>query len=261
MTILILEDEVLAARQLRTMIADYDPYATVLATLDSVEASVNWFRQNAPPDLLLADIELVDGQSFDLFEQVSVRCPVIFTTAYDAYALKAFRVNSVDYLLKPIDEPSLRRSLTKLNDLRSLYGSPSVTINWQELVKALRLAASTNMDQSTFTERLLLRQGTRLIPVEVSEIAYFHTRDRLAFVRSWDNRSLVVDYTLDELEQKLNPRQFYRANRQVILHPKAVERVHLHFNGRLKLILKPALDEEVYISREKASDFRAWLGA
>ena len=170
MNILIIEDEALAARQLQGLIRAYDPAANLLGTLDSVEGAVAWFTHHPTPDLLFADIELVDGQSFEVFERVQVRCPVIFTTAYDEFALRAFRVNSAG------------------------------------------------------------------------------------------GRSLVVDYTLDELAQRLNPRQFFRANRQFILHAKAVDRVHLHFNGRLKLELKPAVSEEVFISRERAGEFRAWMG-
>ena len=260
MNILIIEDETLAARQLRTMIEEQDPLATILDILDSVEAAVAWFNRHDPPDLLLADIELVDGQSFEVFEQVEVRCPVIFTTAYDEYALRAFRVNSVDYLLKPIDEASLGRSLTKFRDLRRLYGQPSPLIDWRELVATLRTTPPAELNKPTFTERFLLKQGARLIPVEVNEIAYFYTEDRLTFVRTWDNRSLVLDYTLDELAQKLNPNQFFRANRQFIIHPKSIDRVHLHFSGRLKLDLKPPADETIFVSRERAGEFRVWMG-
>ncbi|CCH53794.1 two component transcriptional regulator, LytTR family [Fibrisoma limi BUZ 3] len=260
MTILIIEDETLAARQLQAMIRDYDPAVTILATLDSVEEATAWFRQHEPPDLLLADIELVDGQSFEVFERVEVRCPVIFTTAYDEYALRAFRVNSVDYLLKPIDEASLRRSLTKFSDLRKLYGQPNPAADLRALVAAFRTPTPTDSATPTYTERFLLKQGSRLIPVEVGDMAYFYTEDRLTFVRTWDGRSLVVDYKLDELVQKLNPRHFFRANRQFIIHARSVDRVHLHFNGRLKLDLRPAIAEDVFISRERAGEFRSWMG-
>ena len=258
MNILIIEDEALAARQLQGMIRAYDPAANLLGTLDSVEGAVAWFTHHPTPDLLFADIELVDGQSFEVFERVQVRCPVIFTTAYDEFALRAFRVNSVDYLLKPIDEAALRRALDKFGDLRRLYGQPAPPVDWRELVTALR--APGPAAQPEYAERFLLRQGSRLMPVEVGEIAYFFSEERMSFVKTWDGRSLVVDYTLDELAQRLNPRQFFRANRQFILHAKAVDRVHLHFNGRLKLELKPAVSEEVFISRERAGEFRAWMG-
>lgn len=257
MNILIIEDEPLAARQLRAMLQEYDRNITVLTVLDSVETSVAWFRTNSQPDLLLADIELVDGQSFDIFGRVAVRCPVIFTTAYDEYALRAFQVHSVDYLLKPIDETALRRSLNKFREMLRLYGAAHPVLDMSTLLETLHRAQSPKPD---YRDRFLLKQGARLVPVEVAEIAYFFTRDRLTFVRTWDGRDLIIDYTLDELADKLNPKDFFRANRQFILHNKAIGRVHLHFNGRLKLDLRPVADEEVFISRDRAGEFRNWLG-
>lgn len=257
MNVLIIEDEPLAARQLQTMVQDYDSDVTVLDILDSVEMSVNWFAKNPHPDLLLADIELTDGQSFDIFGQVAVRCPVIFTTAYDEYALKAFQVHSVDYLLKPIDEATLRRSLEKFRDMQRLYGAARPALDLGELLKTLRPVAPLQPD---YRDRFLLKQGARLVPMEVIDMAYFFTRDRLTFVQTWDNRALMMDYTLDEIGQKLSPQRFFRANRQFILNVKAVSHVHLHFNGRLKLDLTPPTDEDVFISRDRAAEFRAWLG-
>ncbi len=257
MNVLIIEDEPLAARQLQTMVQDYAPTVTVLDVLDSVEASVDWFNKHLQPDLLLADVELIDGQSFDIFERVAVKCPVIFTTAYDEYALKAFQVHSVDYLLKPIDEIALRRSLAKFGEMQRLYGATRPALDLHDLLATLRPTASTQPD---YRDRFLLKQGARLLPVEVSDMAYFFTRDRLTFVQTWDSRNLLMDYTLDDLTEKLNPKRFFRANRQLILSAKAVGRVHLHFNGRLKLDLNPPTDEEVFISRDRAGEFRAWLG-
>lgn len=257
MNILIIEDEPLAAQQLRAMLQHYDPGIQVLEVLDSVETSVAWFSTNPQPDLLLADIELVDGQSFDIFGQVAIRCPVIFTTAYDEYALRAFQVHSVDYLLKPIDETALRRSVKKFKEMQQLYGTARPELNLTELLATLHAAPAPQTD---YRDRFLLKQGTRLVPVDVTEIAYFFTRDRLTFLRTWDGRDLLMEHTLDELIGKLNPKHFFRANRQFILHSKAIGRGHLHFNGRLKLDLNPAADEEVFISRDRAGDFRAWLG-
>lgn len=258
MNVLIIEDEPLAARQLQAMLAEY-PAAVigVLDVLDSVEAAVEWFRQNAQPDLLLVDIELMDGQSFEIFEKAVVRCPVIFTTAYDEYALKAFQVHSVDYLLKPINEGALHRSLAKFQEMQRLYGSGNVLTNLRELMTTLHPVANASPD---YRERFLLKQGSRLVPVEVAEIAYFFTRDRLTFVQTWDGKPLLIDYHLDELTQKINPLHFFRANRQFILHVKSIARVHIHFNGRLKLDLKPPAEEEVFISRERAGELREWLG-
>lgn len=258
MNVLIIEDEPLAARQLRTMVLQCDPAITIVAVLDSVEMSVNWLSGNPHPDLLLADVELVDGQSFDIFNQVPVSCPVIFTTAYDEYALKAFQVHSVDYLLKPINEAALRRSLDKFQEMRRLFGRGIPALDVQQLMAMLRPAPAPQPPD--YRERFLLRQGARLIPVEVTDMAYFFTRDRVTFVQTWEGRTLMIDYNLDDLGQKLNPQHFFRANRQFILSARSVSDVHLHFNGRLKLDLTPPVGEEVFISRDRAADFRAWLG-
>ncbi len=161
------------------------------------------------------------------------------------------------YLLKPIDETALRRSVEKFKEMQRLYGAARLELNLNALLATLH---ATPAPQADYRDRFLLKQGTRLVPVEVTEIAYFFTRERLTFLRTWDGWDLLMEHTLDELTEKLNPKHFFRANRQFILHNKAIGRGHLHFNGRLKLDLNPAADEEVFISRDRAGDFRAWLG-
>jgi two-component system LytT family response regulator len=257
MKVLIIEDEFLAALQLKAMVQECDADVQVIDTLDSVESAVQWFRAHPSPDLLLADIELADGQSFAIFEQVDIKCPVIFTTAYDEFALQAFKVHSIDYLLKPINEDALRKSLQKLNEFKKMYGTTSTSIDLKSLVNLLRNPA---LPAHTYRDRFLLKQGSRLVPVEVKEIAYFFTRDRISFVKTWDNRSLIIDYHLDELERMLDPRLFYRANRQVIISPRSVSKIHIHFHNRLKLELTPTIEEDVFISRDKATQFRTWMG-
>ena len=168
------------------------------------------------------------------------------------------RVNSIDYLLKPIDENALQRSLQKFRELKKLYGTTSNnSLNINEFINALK---QEKLPQTEYRERFLLKQGSRLVPISVEDIAYFYSQERLTFVKTWDERSYVVDYTLDELECILHPKHFFRANRQVILCVKAVDKVHLHFNSRLKLDLKPATTEEVFISRDKSGEFRLWMG-
>ena len=240
------------------MVQECDESIEILVLLDSVEASVAWLQSNASPDLLLMDIELVDGQSFEIFNQVEVKSPVIFTTAYNEYAIQAFRVNSIDYLLKPIDENALQRSLQKFRELKKLYGTTSDnSLNINAFINAIK---QEKLPQTEYRERFLLKQGSRLVPISVENIAYFYSQERLTFVKTWDERSYVVDYTLDELECILHPKHFFRANRQVIFCVKAVDKVHLHFNSRLKLDLKPATTEEVFISRDKSGEFRLWMG-
>ncbi|GAB3900667.1 LytTR family DNA-binding domain-containing protein [Larkinella knui] len=257
MKILLIEDETVAARQLKTMVLQAESDAEVVGILDSVEGSVNWLRTNPVPDLILMDIELVDGQSFEIFSQVEVQSPVIFTTAYDEFALKAFRVNSIDYLLKPIEDAALRRALQKFQHFSAAFAQPNPVVQIEKLIDELaRRAPQTG----SYRERFLVRQGQRLIPVDASEVAYFFSQNKISFIKTYDNRLLHLDYTLDELEQSLNPRQFYRANRQFIVGHKAVEKLHFYFNNKLKVILRPASEEDVIVSREKAMAFRRWLG-
>jgi two-component system response regulator LytT len=258
MKVIIIEDEALAARQLKTMVQDCDETIEILAVLDSVEASVAWLSTHSAPDLLLMDIELVDGQSFEIFNQIEIKSPVIFTTAYNEYAIQAFRVNSIDYLLKPIDEDALRRSLAKFQELKKIYGTTQD--NPLDIDGLLHLIKQTQHGPSEYRDRFLLKQGARLIPIELHEIAYFYSQERLSFVKTWDDRAFIIDYTLDELECLLNPKHFFRANRQFILCPKAVDKIHLHFNSRLKIDLRPPTEEEVFISRDKSSEFRNWMG-
>ena len=257
MKVLIIEDEELAVRKLEKILASMEIPIQVVGVTDSIESSVAWLENNPTPDLILMDIELADGQSFEIFNQIEVKSPVIFTTAYNEYAIQAFRVNSIDYLLKPIDEEALRRSLNKFRDLKKLYGTIDNQLNINELVSLIK---QTKPVSSEYRERFLLKQGSRLVPIEIEEIAYFYSQERLSFMKTWDERSYVVDYTLDELECLLNPKHFFRANRQIILCAKSVDKVHLHFNSRLKLDLKPFAAEEVFISRDKAGEFRNWMG-
>ena len=258
MKVIIIEDEALAARQLKAMVQECDENIEVIAMLDGVESSVQWLQNHERPDLILMDIELVDGQSFEIFNQVEVTSPVIFTTAYNEYAIQAFRVNSIDYLLKPVDEAALSRSLKKFYELKKLYGTTSNnSLNINEFIQLLNQPKTSSKE---YRERFLLKQGSRLVPISIEEIAYFYSQERLSFVKTWDERSYVVDYTLDELECILNPKLFFRANRQIILCAKSVDKVHLHFNSRLKIDLKPNTSEEVFISRDKAGEFRHWMG-
>ncbi|MGV3556896.1 LytR/AlgR family response regulator transcription factor [Larkinella arboricola] len=257
MTILIIEDETIAARQLKNMVLKAEADAEVVGVLDGVATSVQWLSSHPAPDLILMDIELVDGQSFEIFGQVDVKSPVIFTTAYDEFALKAFRVNSIDYLLKPIEETALRRSLLKFRQLKEVYGAPGPFQQIENLISELGRRA---MPAGTYRDRFLVRQGQRLIPVGAGEVAYFFSQNKASFIRTYDNRLFHLDYTLDELEENLNPQHFYRANRQFIVSHKAVEKLHFYFNNKLKVELRPAVEEEVLVSREKATAFRRWLG-
>jgi two-component system, LytTR family, response regulator LytT len=255
MKILIIEDENLAARKLKKLVSELEPMADIVGMTDSIESSVEWLESNPTPDLILMDIELADGQSFEIFNRTEVNSTIIFTTAYDEYALKAFKVNSIDYLLKPVRSEELEKALNKFKALKKA-GTSDNRVNIEELLKELR----QNQSKQDYRDRFLVKQGQRFITVETNDIAYFFTEDRVNFIKTRSGQRFIVDYTLDELEQTLDTRQFFRANRQFIVHAKAVESVHPYFNNKLKLHLKPTIEEEVLISREKASEFKQWMG-
>lgn len=252
MKIVIIEDEAPAARRITQLIKECRPDAEILGPLDSVEAAIEWCSTHAAPDLAFMDIQLADGLSFEIFEATTIKCPVIFTTAYDEYAIKAFKVNSIDYLLKPINKVELAAAFDKFDQLKA-NATPAVDIS--ELVKNFSR-------QNDYRTRFLVKQGQRLIPIDSKNVAYFFAEDKLVFLVTNDNHKYIVDYTLEQLEGQLNPQNFFRANRKVITTLGAVKDIHLSFNGKLKLYLKPDFTgkEEIFVSRERASDFKDWLG-
>jgi two-component system LytT family response regulator len=253
MKVLIIEDEALSARRLKTMLMEIDSSFTVLGITESVKGTVEWLRNHPMPDLLLMDIELTDGKSFDIFEQMEVRCPVIFITAYDEYAIRAFKVNSIDYLLKPVKQEELNRSLEKFRQIHQPAQREKQGMDIQALLQEF-------IKQSGYKERFLIRQGDRLLPVDTQVIAYFQTKDKINFIHTIDNQVYAVDQSLDEIEKALDPKLFFRANRQFILSAPAVKKIHFWFSSKLKVDVLPSPGEEVIISREKAIAFRAWMG-
>ncbi len=256
MKVVIIEDEELAVEGLTTQLQRYDPSITVLAALDSIKTAVQWFQQNPAPHLAFFDIQLADGLSFEIFEQVKITCPVIFTTAYDAYSLRAFKVNSIDYLLKPVDLEALRHSFEKLALLR---GAVVATQPASVDLDAIRqLLARTTPKYKT---RFMVKIGDHLSAFGIEEIDYFFGENKIVWMRLKNGRKYVVDYTLEELEDLLEPAQFFRLNRKYIITFAAIKNVVAYTNSRLKVVLKEAPDsEDILISREKAEDFRVWLG-
>lgn len=256
MNVLIVEDEELAVKKLQKLIAEADTTLKVVGVTASIEESVDWLGSHPAPDLIFMDIELADGQSFEIFEQVDVQSTVIFTTSYDEYALQAFKVNSIDYLLKPIQKEDLQRSLKKLRDLRGNPQPATVPFSIEKLIKELQL----QQQPAEFRKRFLVRQGQRLLSIETSEIAFFYTDERFSFFRTYTNQKFLVDYTLDELSDNLDPQHFFRISRSVIVTHRAVEQIQPYFGNRLSLLLQPAFDKEAIVSREKVSDFKKWMG-
>lgn len=260
MKVLIIEDEELAVKKLRKTLETVDSTAEVVGVADSIRSSVSWLQENPTPDLILMDIELADGQSFEIFDKVDVKSTVIFTTSYDEYALKAFKVNSVDYLLKPVQKEDLEAALNKLKNLQAMYGTStngkSDPLNVDNLVKELK----QKLQPKEFRKRFLVKHAQKLISIEVQDIAYFYSDGRLNFFKTNDNKKYVVDYTMDELEEMLDPDKYFRISRSFYVSIASIDQIHDYFGNRLLLNLKPAVDKESIVSREKVADFKKWMG-
>jgi two-component system LytT family response regulator len=247
--ILIIEDEAAAAERLARLLKEAAPEAEILQTLDSVEGALEWLDQNPAPDLILSDIELADGSSFEIFGQAGSPCPVIFTTAYDKYAIQAFKVNSVDYLLKPIKAPELAGALEKYRKLRQ----PAQQIDYALLAKAIR------EEQPSHQKRIVIRYGQNIKAIEISDAAYFFIESRVTLVVTKEGKRYPVDYNLDQLEGILDPEKFYRINRKMIVGIHAIESMYAYSKSRVKLSLKPASDQEAIVSTERSPHFKRWL--
>ena len=259
MKVLIVEDEELAVKKIQKTLAAVDPEAEVAGVTDSILATVNWIEENPTPDLILMDIELSDGQSFEIFNRVTIKCPVIFTTSYDEYALKAFKVNSVDYLLKPIQKEDLAAALQKLDSLKDIYNQPEAAkseVSIDSLVRELQ----QKLQPKEYRKRFLVRHAQKLVSIDTDEIAYFFSDGRLNFFKTYDNKKFVVDYTMDELEDMLDPQKYFRISRSFYISVNSVDQIHDYFGNRLMLQLKPAVDKESIVSREKVTDFKKWMG-
>lgn len=258
MKVLIIEDEELAVKKLQKTLASVDETAEVVGVADSIRSSVLWLESNPAPDLILMDIELADGQSFEIFDKVEVKSTVIFTTSYDEFALKAFKVNSVDYLLKPIQKEDLEAALDKFRKMKNIYGNSNggPALNVDSLVKELQL----KLQPKEFRKRFLVKHAQKLVSIEVDDIAYFYSDGRLNFFKTNDNKKYVVDYTMDELEEMLNPEVYFRISRSFYVSIASVDQIHDYFGNRLLLNLKPAVDKEALVSREKVTDFKKWMG-
>lgn len=258
MKIFIVEDEELAVKKLRKTLQLVDESSEVVGEADSIQSAVAWLESNPVPDLILMDIELADGQSFEIFNLTEVKSPVIFITSYDEYALKAFKVNSVDYLLKPVQKEDLETALGKYRDMKKLYTAEEkkTTLDFDGLVKELQ----QKLQLKDYRKRFLVKHAQKLVSVETDEIAYFFSDGRLNFFKTFDNRKFVVDYTMDELEEMLDPDKYFRISRSFYISVASVEQIHDYFGNRLLLYLKPSTDKEALVSREKVTEFKKWLG-
>lgn len=259
MNILIVEDEELAVRKLQKTLSEVDHSAKVVGVAESIESAVEWLHTNETPDLILMDIELADGQSFEIFQRVEVKSPVVFTTSYDEYALKAFKVNSVDYLLKPIQKDELESALNKYRQIRGMY-TPAAAKGGDYNIDSLVKELQQKLQLKEYRKRFLVKHAQKLVSIEIDEIAYFFSDGRLNFFKTTDNRKFVVDYTMDELEEMLDPEKFFRISRSFYISVDSVDQIHDYFGNRLLLNLKPAVDKEALVSREKVTEFKKWMG-
>jgi two-component system response regulator LytT len=249
MKVVIVEDEFVAAQNLERMIQAVDGNMEILAVLQSVEESVEWFSLNASPDVVFMDIHLADGDVFSVFEEVEILSPIIFTTAYDEYALKAFEVNSIDYLLKPINRQNLEKALNKLTSLTSQQ-------NNRELVS--KIMQSMHESKIPYKRHFLIPNKDKLTPLPVDEIAYIYTEYKIAKIICFNQKTFSLDSSLDELMGQLNPAQFFRANRQYIVSHRAIEDMSVWFGGKLAVNLSVETPERIIVSRARNRDFKNW---
>jgi two-component system response regulator LytT len=248
MNILIVEDEQLAAEELEEMLLAYDPSITIAGVIDSVKSAIDWLSTRSC-DLILMDIHLADDISFNIFQKVKVMTPVIFCTAYDQYAIKAFTVNSIDYLLKPVESTKLAQALDKFKELKST----SSQADFAQLLEAFR-----NM-QPQYQKRFIVHSGEKIISIPTTDIAYFFAQQRYVILFTKDNEQYIIDYTLDKLDQVLDPEVFFRINRQFIISFDVIKTMSPYAKGRIKIEIEPATKEEVIVSIDRASRFKDWL--
>ncbi|HEY3403183.1 MAG TPA: LytTR family DNA-binding domain-containing protein [Ohtaekwangia sp.] len=245
MEVIIIEDEPLAQAKLESMLSSLDHTIRIKAKLGSVKESLSWLAQNAVPDLAFVDIQLSDDHSFEIFRKFPIRFPVIFTTAFDKYLLESFEFNSIDYLLKPITEEKLKRSLDKIKTLREHFLQENI----------LQLISG---QQPPAIHRIIARKGTEFVALDLNDVAYFYTEHKIVFARDYSGKQLIIDKNLSELEGELDKKSFFRINRKFIANIKAIERFKPD-NGKIRIFLKPEIREEVHVSKETAPEFRNWV--
>lgn len=250
MRLLVLEDEDQALQRLQKIIGKVLPDAVILGTIASIEQAITWFQHNTMPDLIFMDIQLADGTSFQIFNRIKITCPVIFTTAYESYALQAFKVNSIDYLLKPLDEDDVKKAIDKL---KLLQNSGSALIDYAGILDSLKTV------QKKYKDRFIIKLGDTIKSICITDIAYFYTENKCNFVCTKEGKRLPIDFTLDQVEEMLNPKNFFRINRQFIIGHHAINEMKAHSRSRIIVSLTPAFKDPAVVAIDRAIDFRNWL--
>ena len=250
MKAVIVEDEIIAAQNLQRLISQINKDIEILTILQSIEDSVEWFSLNPNPDLVFMDIHLSDGPSFSIFEKVKIHAPIIFTTAYDEYALKAFEVNSIDYLLKPINSKDLERAINKFSRLNKSQSTNEDVIS--------NMLAMFKKEKEVYKSFFLIPHKDKFIPLSVNDIAYIYSENKAAKVVTFDNRTYFENTSLDEIQRQLDPAKFFRANRQFIISHKAIKDITMWFDSKLSVNLLVDIPEKIIVSRMRAGEFKDW---
>ena len=255
MKIAIIEDEPKIAESLKLILMEIDPSISVMKILSSVKSSVEWLRVNQSScDLLFMDINLTDGLSFEIFNQIESNTPIVFLTAYDQYALDAFKVNGVDYILKPFDKTKIKQSLKKFKSLTQTGSNPTSAESLQHLLEVVASKTITNKRKS-----YLVYHQDKLIPLAVDDISWFYKSNQVTYACTISKKKYVIDDALDKIQNEVSSVNFYRANRQFIVSKNSIENISIYFNGRLIVNILPKPDEKIIVSKSKATDFKNWL--
>jgi two-component system LytT family response regulator len=254
MDILILEDEEPAVERLQKLVREVDPSATVTKVLGTINSALGYLATGKQPDLILSDIQLADGLSFEIFKNLQLSCPVIFTTAYNQYALDAFKANGIDYLLKPIKKEELENALNKYKKLfEKKFDVSTLTVDYETILQAI------NDKRKTYQKRIIVRFADIIKAVETDDVAYFFTHEKIDYLRTFSGLNYGIDFHLDELEEILTPEKFFRINRQFIINVKAIDKMFSVSKSRVKLTLTPSCEHETIVSTERSPEFKKWL--
>lgn len=248
MRVLILEDEGHSAERLMTLLKEYEASIEILGILESVKDALKWYAQNSPPDLIFMDIHLSDGSCFELFKAISIESPIIFTTAFDHYAIQAFKVNSIDYIVKPVDPPALQYALEKYKKLKL---AQHISLGF---VEDLKQAVKPKVNS-----RLVAKVNDQLLLVKTEEIGFAKVQSSSVWVFTFEGKRIPLDHTLEQLETLLDKNSFFRINRKAIVHIDAIKKISAYFNGRYILSLLPKHEEDFIVSRDRAPEFKKWL--
>ncbi len=255
MKVLIIEDELFAQNELKRLLKVLDPEIEILECLDSIEESIDWLTTNDEPDLIFLDVQLSDGLSFEIFQQVEINTPIIFTTAFDQYAVQAFKLNSVDYLMKPIDKEELQNALEKYHEIHgSQEQKVEMTLDSTKIQKLLEM----NLGKE-YKKRFIIKTGDKLRHVAVEDIAYFYSEDDYTYLVAQENAKFIIAFKLDELVTLLDPNEFFRLSRKYIANIHSIKLVNKYFNSRLEVILEPPTKDQILISRVRVPEFMQWL--